>query len=122
MPSQPNPNCSYTPDDHEDAMITETWHDTFSKLETFTHELEKEKSFVALYELKPLWRIMLSVQLRYIPVLDPALTNRLKQIAERLEIRDVAPSAYPVEVACTLLGNLGYSCSIDPDSFDEEDR
>ncbi|QTH80426.1 hypothetical protein PA10_00228 [Pseudomonas phage pPa_SNUABM_DT01] len=103
-------------------MVAQVWNDTFGKLESFTQELERVKSYVALSELKPLWRIMKSIQLRYLPVLDEDLSRRLEKMIEKLEIQDVTPTAYSEDAARTMLGNLGYSCSIDPDSFDEEDR
>lgn len=103
-------------------MVAQVWNDTFDKLESFTHELEKVKSYVALAEIKPLWRIMRSVQLRYLPQLDDDRQRRLEKMIERLEIMEVTPTAYSEEAARTMLGNLGYSCSIDPDSFDGDDR
>ncbi|MNC46222.1 hypothetical protein D3C75_952310 [compost metagenome] len=103
-------------------MVAQVWNDTFDKLESFTHELEKVKSYVALNELKPLWRIVKSIQLRYLSDIDETRGSRLEKMIERLEIRDVTPTAYPEQAAEQLLTNLAYSCAIDPDSFDEEDR
>lgn len=101
-------------------MIEKVWYDTFAKLEQFTHELEKTKSHSALSELKPIWRIMKSVQLRYIPVVEAGVSVRLDQAVTRLEIRDVAPSAWTAEGAIRLMRNLNMSCSIDPVSLGAE--
>lgn len=101
-------------------MIEQVWYDTFTKLEQFTHELEKVKSYVALSELKPLWRIMKSIQLRYIPVVTDEVSKRLAQVIERLEIRDVGASAWEVNPALTFMRNINMSCSIDPVSLGDD--
>ncbi|MNM23080.1 hypothetical protein D3C81_334700 [compost metagenome] len=101
-------------------MIEQVWYDTFSKLEQFTHELEKVKSYTALNELKPLWRIMKSVQLRYIPIVTEEATNRLNQVISRLEIRDVAASAWEAPSAIAFMRNINMSCSLDPVSLGDE--
>lgn len=99
-------------------MLEKIWYDTFDKLEKFTHELEKEKSYVAVYELKPLWRVMKSIQLRFIPNLEEKVAQRQNAAIERLDIRDVAPSAFTEAAALSFIKNLGLSCSIDPTKFD----
>lgn len=101
-------------------MIEQVWYDTFNKLEQFTHELEKVKSQCALSELKPLWRIMKSVQLRYIPIVTEEVSNRLHQVITRLEIRDVAASAWDVDGAIKFMRNINMSCSLDPVSMGDE--
>lgn len=101
-------------------MIEQVWYDTFNKLEQFTHELEKVKSYVALSELKPLWRIMKSVQLRYIPIVTEEVGNRLHQVITRLEIRDVGASAWDADAAIKFMRNINMSCSLDPVSLGDE--
>jgi hypothetical protein len=101
-------------------MIEQVWYDTFSKLEQFTNELEKVKSYVALSELKPLWRIMKSVQLRYIPVVTEEVNVRLTQLLIRLEIRDVGASAWGAPAAIKFMHNIHMSCSLDPVSLGDE--
>lgn len=95
-------------------MIEQVWYDTFTKLEQFTHELEKVKSHVALSELKPLWRVMKSIQLRYIEVVSDEASKRLEQVIARLEIRDVAASAWSADSAIKFMRNINMSCSLDP--------
>lgn len=101
-------------------MIEQVWYDTFSKLEQFTNELEKVKSYVALSELKPLWRIMKSVQLRYIPDVTEEVNVRLTQLLIRLEIRDVGASAWEADAAIKFMRNINMSCSLDPVSLGDE--
>lgn len=101
-------------------MIEQVWYDTFTKLEQFTHELEKAKSHVALSELKPIWRIMKSIQLRYVPIVKECVDVRLEQNLARLEIRDVSASAWTADGAIRLMRNLNMSCSIDPVSLGDE--
>lgn len=101
-------------------MIEQVWYDTFTKLEQFTHELEKLKSHVALSELKPLWRVMKSIQLRYVEVVTEETAKRLAQVIARLEIRDVAASAWSVESATKFMRNIHTSCSLDPTLLGED--
>jgi len=101
-------------------MIDQIWKGTFTKLERFTLELEKEKSYVALQDMKPLWRIMKSIQLKYLPTLPEDLTPRLDKMIDRLEIRDVSASAWDEKTAISLMHNLSLSCSIDPVSLGDE--
>lgn len=101
-------------------MIEHIWKGTFNRLEQFTHELEKEKSYVALQEMKPLWRIMKSIQLKYLPTLPEDIALRLDKMIDRLELRDIAASAWDEKTATALMNNLSLSCSIDPVSLGDE--
>lgn len=102
-------------------MIEEIWYETFQELDSFTQELEKVKSYAALEQVKPIWRILKSVQLKYVPMLKPEVQKRLEQITQRLSIREVAPSAFTTDEAVSLLGRFALSCSIDPDHFETAD-
>ena len=102
-------------------MLEKIWYETFQELDSFTQELEKVKSYAALEQVKPIWRILKSVQLKYVPMLKPEVQKRLEQIMQRLSIREVAPSAFTTEEAASLLTRFGMSCSIDPDHFETAD-
>lgn len=80
-------------------------------------ELEKVKSHSALQGFKPLWRIMKSIQLKYLPTPPEDVAVRLGRMLDILEIRDVEQSAFSEEEAVKLLTSFGITCSIDPDSF-----
>lgn len=99
-------------------MIEQIWTATFQQLDKFTQELEKVKSHAALQQVKPIWRILKSVQLKYVPALTPEVQHRLDQIMTRLDIRDVEPSAFAVAEVSSLLERFSTSCTIDPDSFE----
>jgi len=99
-------------------MIANLWHETFSQLEEFTKELEKVKSHVALVEIKPIWRILKSIQLKYVPDLNNEVVDRLNKMVQRLDIREVAPSAFSEPEVRTLLTRFKESCGIDPDMFE----
>lgn len=98
-------------------MNTNTWMETFEKLDSFTNELEKAKSHSALQEFKPLWRIMKSIQLRYLKDIPEVTAKQLAKRMESLGIRDVAPSSFTEAECEKLLSRFNYTCSIDPDSF-----
>jgi hypothetical protein len=99
-------------------MIENTWYAAFRQLDVFTQELEKVKSYAALDQVKPVWRILKSVQLKYVPTPNAEAAKRLEQIMARLSIREVAPSAFTLGEAVTLLTQFTESCGVDPDQFE----
>lgn len=99
-------------------MIDKTWHNTFLQLERVTLELEKTKSYLGLSEFKPLWRIMKSIQLRYVPHLADDVACKLDLVVQRLEIREVVPTSYSEEEAVGVMERFGFTCEIDPDLFE----
>lgn len=99
-------------------MIENTWYAAFRQLDVFTQELEKVKSYAALEQMKPVWRILKSVQLKYVPTPNAEASKRLEQIMTRLSIREVQPSAFNVEEVTALLTQFTESCGVDPDQFE----
>lgn len=98
-------------------MLNEKWIETFDKLERFTNELEKAKSYPALQEFKSLWRIMKSVQMKYIVDLPEEYVRKLDAMVSRLDIKEVNPSSFSVQEAVKVLESFGVTCSVDPDLF-----
>lgn len=103
-------------------MIKEKWENTFFKLEEFTNQLEKAKSHSAIQEFKPLWRIMKSIQLKFVPDLNEELAVKLERIIKTMDIRDVSASAFSEVEATNLLQNFSNTCSIDPDMFGQPNK
>ncbi len=93
--------------------ITEVWVITLGHLETYTQVLERDKSFAALEGIKPLWRIMKSIQLKYLPILDQAYDEPLQRHLTRLGIRDITPSALTEREAMDLMVRFGTMCAVD---------
>lgn len=106
-------------EDGNNTMIEQVWHSTFKNLVEFTIELEKVKRMSALNDLKPVWRIMKSIQLAYVPQLTQETAKVLDIIIDRLEIVDVTPSAWTEKIAIPILKNLDFTCKIDPVALGE---
>jgi len=101
-------------------VINDTWQATFDQLEHFTVELEKVKSYVALVQIKPVWRILKSVQLKYLPDLGGDVRARLDRMVERLEIQGVSATSFTEHEVESLLLRFKESCGIDPDQFESD--
>jgi len=99
-------------------MIENNWYETFRLVDTFTQELEKVKSYAALEQVKPVWRILKSIQLKYVPTPKAEIAQRLEQVMARLSIREVSPSAFTKTEAVNLLARFAESCGIDPDQIE----
>lgn len=91
-------------------MIQEVFNRAFDEVEGFTYDLEKEKSSCALVAMKPVWRIIKSIQLRYCPNLDSDRMIRLGRMIDRLEIRDVTPTDFTEKEAAQIMQNFADSC------------
>ncbi|MCY1290576.1 hypothetical protein D9M70_397300 [compost metagenome] len=98
-------------------MLNEKWMQTFDQLESFTAELERAKSHQAIQEFKSLWRIMKSIQMKFIPDLSEEYVRKLEHMVVRLDIKDVTPTAYTLEETIEVLYGFYTTCSIDPDLF-----
>ncbi len=93
--------------------IQSVWTITLRHLETFTQDLERVRSFAALQGVKPLWRILKSIQLRYIPTLDEETEVTLSRALTRLDVRDVAPSDFTELEAIDVMMRFGSTCALD---------
>jgi hypothetical protein len=91
-------------------MIKQLFNDTFDEMEGFTQDLEKEKSVTALIEMKSLWRIMKSVQIKYVKDLDEERLIRLDRIVARLEIKDVVATAFSEHEVVGILTGFKDTC------------
>lgn len=93
--------------------VVKVWGITFRHLETFTQDLERVKSFSALQGVKPLWRILKSIQLRYVPTLQADVDLALVRTLSRLDIRDVSPSDFTELEAIDIMMRFGSTCALD---------
>ena len=91
-------------------MIKQLFQDTFDEMEGFTQDLEKEKSVFALREIKPLWRIVKSIQMKYVKDLDDDRTARLDRVIARLEIKDVVATDFNEREAVGILTGFKDTC------------
>lgn len=91
-------------------MIRKVFEDAFDEIEGFTQDLEKEKSFGALQEMKSVWRIVKSIQLRYCLDVDPDRLSRLDRTIDRLEIQAVAETDYSEKEAELTLRRFKDAC------------
>lgn len=102
--------------------IRDIFHQTFEDFLTFTRELEKAKSYPALREIAPMWRVIKSIQLKHVPSLDEEVETKLEHLLERLEIRDVVATSFSEDDATRILVRVGISTTIDPDLFDQAEE
>lgn len=98
-------------------MVSELWVSTFLKLEEFSSELERLHPYSSTMELKPLWRIIKSIQLRYVPTPDPTIEERLDRMVNRLEIVGVGSSGLDEHEAVDFLRNIMTTCTVNPETL-----
>lgn len=93
--------------------IVKIWALTFQHLISFTATLEKSHHFAALDSIKPLWRILKSIQLRFVPDITDEDALLLERTLERLRVLDVTPSAFTEKEAAALMVSFGTTCAVD---------
>lgn len=98
-------------------MVRELWVSTFLKLEEFSSELEKAQPYSRAMELKPVWRIIKSIQLRHVPDPDPSIKERLDRTVKRMEIVSIASSGLNEAEAIAFLRNIMTTCTVDPETM-----
>lgn len=100
--------------------IVKIWGLTFRHLLSFTETLERSHHFAALASVKPLWRILKSIQLRYVPTLADDDQQLLERTLDRLNVVDVAPSTFTEKEASALMVSFGSTCALEELDQEEE--
>lgn len=91
-------------------MIKQLFQETFDEMEGFTQDLEKEKSVIALNEIKSLWRIVKSIQMKHVKDLDDERLTRLDRVVVRLGIMDVVATDFSEKEAADILTGFKDTC------------